>query len=98
MLRKVFNLFSNMSVECRHGVYVWWLTGACLSGIMLLSLCRTGSVAEHGVDILGWILMTVVCAYLGIEMVGRSQVLNKIGDRAVEGRKDGDGDGEHKDN
>jgi hypothetical protein len=80
-MRKLAIIFENMSVDCRHGVYVWWLTIACLSGMMLLAMTRSGDVAQHAVGVLGDVLMIIVPTYLGVEVVGRSQLLNKIGDR-----------------
>jgi hypothetical protein len=80
-MRKLIDIFTHMSVECRHGTYVWWLTGACLTGIMLLAMTRTGTVVEHAVDALSSVLITVVCTYLGVELAGRSQLLTKIGER-----------------
>lgn len=80
-MRKLAALFAGMSVERLHGIYVWWLTIACLSGMMILALARTGSVAEHAVDSLSSVLTVVVCTYLGVEVVNRSQLLNKLGDR-----------------
>lgn len=80
-MRNLLDLFTRMSVECRHGVYVWWLTAACLSGMLVLALFRTGDVAQHAVDALSSVLITVVCTYLGVELAGRSGVLTKIGER-----------------
>jgi len=80
-MRKLIDIFTNMSIECRHGTYVWWLTLACLTGIMLIAMTRTGAVAEQAVGSLSSVLITVVCTYLGVEAVGRSGVLTRIGER-----------------
>lgn len=82
MINKLATMFASMSIECRHGIYVWWLTFACLTGIMLITLRGLdGVVAQHAVDSLSNIMTTVVCSYLGIEMLSRSQLLNKFAER-----------------
>lgn len=81
MFARLAATFATMSNDCRHGVYVWWLTGAVLSGIMVITMTKTGSVAEHAVDALSSILTILVATYLGVEAVTRSSILTKIGQR-----------------
>lgn len=78
---KLCKLFSGGNADCIHGLYVWWLTAACLSGMLGITLTRVGPIAEHAVDDLAAILTTVVCTYLGVEVVSRSQVLHRLADR-----------------
>ncbi len=82
----IIRFFGDMTVDARHGLYVWWLTLACLTGIFALSgfslwSGRETVLSTNAVGALSNVLITVVCSYLGIELVGRSQILNKIGDR-----------------
>ena len=81
MIKDLAKAFSSMSIECRHGIYVWWLTFACLTGIMVITLTKTGSIAEHAVDAFASIMTILVGSYLGIEAVSRSQILNKVAER-----------------
>lgn len=72
---------SNMSIDSRHAVYVWWLTFACLTGIMLLAYFKQTDQATEAIKALASIMTYVVCSYLGIEMISRSNVLDKLGDK-----------------
>jgi hypothetical protein len=73
--------FTNANNEVRHGLYVWGLTAGTLSGIMLIAMTRTGSVAEQAVSSMASTLTFLVTTYLGLETLGRSQVLNRVADR-----------------
>lgn len=82
MIQKLAIAFASMSTDCRHGVYVWWLTAACLTGIMVVTtFVRSGVVAEHAVDAFASIMTILVTSYLGIEAISRSQILNKLAER-----------------
>ncbi len=80
-IQSLILLFSKASVEFRHALYVWWLTGASLTGIMLLASFKDTVAAKEAINALASIMTYVVCAYLGIEMISRSNVLDKVGER-----------------
>lgn len=80
-MKWLVNVFINMSVECRHGIYVWWLTAGTLSGIMLIAMTRDGAVAQQAVGSMASTLTFLVTTYLGLETLGRSQMLNRVADR-----------------
>ncbi len=81
MLKKLLDIFTHLEQPARQGIYVWWLTAACLTGIFVITMTRSGTLAEHAVDDLAAIMTTVVCAYMGVEVISRSQVLHRLAER-----------------
>lgn len=85
LLSRLVGLIMNMSQDCRHAIYVWFVTAACLSGIMIITMMRQGALAESAVNSLSSILGWIVCVYLGADTVNRSEMLARIGDRIKDG-------------
>ena len=77
----IIRKFESVSVDTRHGLYVWWMSFCTLCGIMALAWFKTGAEALTAIKALADILVYIVCSYLGIDAISRSGVMQGMGDR-----------------